>query len=177
MRRSAKRGAAEVELGDAVAVAPRPARADLALDEHDELGVEAQDAVEALAAVGVGDLAGRLLGFGVGRQEDADEALAPDLAAGGALLGGVDDVGRLHVDGAVRQFALRALADRAQQRLAGERHEAQDDHRGARELVLVRAPELAVGLEDVQVRVGASRCPSLKPHRPPLAVARVTTQS
>ena len=41
---------AEVELADAVAVAPRPAGADLALEQHHQLGVEAQHAVEALVA-------------------------------------------------------------------------------------------------------------------------------
>ncbi len=34
-----------------------------------------------------------------------------------------------------------------------KRHEPQHDHRGARELILVAAPELAIGLEHVQVRI------------------------
>jgi hypothetical protein len=147
--------AAEVELADAVAVAPRPAGADLALQQHHELGVKAQHTVEALPAARVADLAVGLGRFGVGGQKDRDQPPALDLPAGGALLGGVDDVGRLHVHGAVGQLALRGLADRPQQRLAGERHEPQHDHRGARELILVRAPEVPVGVEDVQVRVGS----------------------
>ncbi len=106
--------AAEVELADAVPVAPRPAGAHLALQEHDQLGVEAQHAVEALPAAGVFDLAVALRRFGVGREEHAHQAPALDLSAGGALLGGVDDVRCLHVHRAVGQLALRGLPDRAQ---------------------------------------------------------------
>ncbi len=148
-------GAAEVELADAMAVAPRPAGADLALQQHHKLGVEAQHTVKALPAARVAHLPVGLGRFGVGGEEDRDQPPALDLSAGGALLGGVDDVRGLHVHGAVGQFALGGLADRPQQRLARERHEAQDDHRGPCELVLVRAPELPVGVENVQVRVGS----------------------
>ena len=151
MRRSAKSHAAEVDLRDAVPVAARPAAADLALDQHHQLGIEAQDTVEALPAVGVGDLFLDLRRLEVGGQEDAHQPSALDLAVGRAFLGRVDDVAGLQVDRAVGQLAERALADLAQQRLAGERHQSQHDHRGACQLVLVAASEVAVGLEDVQM--------------------------
>ncbi len=62
-------------------------------------------------------------------------------------------MGGLQIDRTVRQAALRALADLVQQRLAGERHEPQHDHRGARQLVLVAAAQIPVGLEHVQVGI------------------------
>ena len=72
----------------------------------------------------------------------------------------------LQVDRAVGQMALGALADLVQQRLAGERHEPQHDHRRARELVLVAAPEIAVGLEHVQVGVRGDALDSAPVHDP-----------
>ncbi len=84
-----------------------------------------------------------LRGLEVGRQEHAHQAPALDLAVGRAFLGGIDEVGGLQVDRAVGQMALRRLADLVQQRLAGEGHEPQHDHRRARELVLVAAPQIA----------------------------------
>ncbi len=145
---------AEVDLGDAMPVALGPAPADLALDQHDQLGIEAQHAIEALSAIRVGDLFVDLLRLEVGRQEDAHQPAALHrLAARGPFLGGIDDMRGLQVDRAVGQLALRALPDLAQQRLARERHEPQHDHRSPRQLVLVAAPEVAIGLEHVQVRV------------------------
>ena len=143
----------QVELGHPVSVAPRPAAAHLALEHHHQIRVEAQHPVEALGAVDVGDLLGDLERLDVRRQEDAHEPPALHLTAGEVFLGGVDDVCGLHVHDAVGQLALGGLADRLQQRLAGEGNEPQHDHGGARELILVTARELEVGLEHVQVRI------------------------
>jgi hypothetical protein len=144
----------EVQLGRAVPVAPRPAAAHLALEHHHQVGIEAQHPVEALSAVGLGYLLGEVERLCVRREEHTHQPSPPHLATRGAFLGRVDDVRRLHVHDAVREAALRGLADRLQKRLARERDEPQHDHRGARQLVLVPARQIAIGLEQVQVGVG-----------------------
>jgi hypothetical protein len=165
-----------------MAVAPGPFAAHLALQQHHQLGVEAQHAVKALTAIGVGDLIGDLRRLEVRRQEHAHQATPPHPAARRAFLRRIDEMRGLQVDRAVRQMALGKLSDLVQQRLAGERHEPQHDHRRARQLILVAAPEIPVGLEHVQVRIRGDALHSapgheLTPPIDPLSTNRTKYQS
>ena len=104
-------------------IAPRPAAANLALEHHHKIRVEAKHTVKALIVLGVGDVFGELERLCVRGQEDTHQASPLHRAVRQVFLGGIDQVGGLHVHDAVRQLALRGLADRTQQRLARQRHQ------------------------------------------------------
>ena len=186
VRRCANRTPPRFSSRHAMSVALGPFAADLALEQHDQLRVEAQHPVEALAAVGVGHGPRR----SPAARSRASGTRSPAAPAGPCRSTRLPRRDRRDGRPAGRSCSradrlCERLADLVQQRLAGEGHEPQHDHRGARELILVATSEIAVGLEHVQVGVRGD-APALPrpgsrshstPGRPQLSINHVAYQS